>query len=70
MKRQDVVYMNRDKDSNYYMGSELGMSEEALRRFAYTGYEVAITVEIDTETGECYAVAFEGSMLEKPVRMN
>lgn len=70
-KVTDVIYLHRDKDSNWDKGQELGIPDEFIRdRFAYTGYELGITCEIDTESGACYAVALEGVMLDYPVLLN
>ena len=68
----EKFYMHSSKESNWDLGMSLGIDREsdAMDRFKYTGYEIAFTVEVDTDTGECYAIAVEGTMLEKPVRMN
>ncbi len=63
-------YMHSDKESNWDYADELGLSDVAQDKFRYTGYEVKFDLEVDTETGQAYAVAFEGQALTTPVKMN
>jgi hypothetical protein len=52
MKVRTVAYLHGDKYSMRDLGSELGLTEDAIDRFRYALYEVEITLEVDTETGE------------------
>jgi hypothetical protein len=70
-KKKIEFYLHGSKDSNYEtaLDNDYGLSDEALRTFVYTGSEVKFNCELDTETGEVYAYAVEGTPLEKPVRI-
>ena len=53
MKKVIKMYLHSDKEDNWDLAQELGISEEAYREhFKYTLYEVECEVEVDTETGE------------------
>lgn len=53
MKKTTTVFLHRDKESNWETGEELGLSEDVIRdKFAYALYEVAVEIEVDTETGD------------------
>jgi hypothetical protein len=47
-----TIGLHSSKESNLYIGHEAGLSEEALNNFMYALYEIAITVEVDEETGK------------------
>lgn len=46
------LYLHSDKNSMYYQGEKLKLSEKALKGFRYALYEVEFEVDIDEETGE------------------
>jgi hypothetical protein len=64
-----LLYLHGSKESNYETAGELGLSDEASRQFAYTCYEVTVTLEIDRKTGKAKATHFEGVKLETPVEV-
>jgi len=41
-----TTYLHRSKEDNLWLGEELGLSEEALEKFLFMGYEVEVEVEI------------------------
>ena len=57
------MYLHGDKCSNIEDGEELGLSEEALKTFAYALYEVEFEVEVNEETGETYILKVDGREL-------
>jgi len=59
MKKTIYMYLNSDKDSNYEIGKELGLSDEAMEKFKYALYEVQVEVEVNTETGETEIIGFD-----------
>jgi hypothetical protein len=69
MRKPIVVYVHGSEDSMYGMGVDLGLEGEALEVFSYTGYEVKFDCEVDTKTGVVYALAVDGTKLEKPTRI-
>lgn len=64
-----IIYLHSDKDRNYDLAREIGLSEDTIRTFAYTCYEVRVTVEVNPETGEAKATHFNGVKLEHPVEV-
>lgn len=47
------VYAHMDKDSCYEQFSNIdGVTQEALGKLVYFGYEIAITVWVNPQTGE------------------
>lgn len=68
-KIEHTVYVHRDKDSNWSEAQELGLEEDAARRFAYCGYEVAFKGHLDTDTGDFYATHVDGMALREPLRL-
>ena len=58
-----VVYVHSSKESMYAQGEELKLSEKALEMFKYAFGEVALTVDIDPETGLADIVAVNGKPL-------
>ena len=46
-----TVYMHSSKEEMGDLGDELGMSDKAMDEFRYALYEVAINLEINTDTG-------------------
>ena len=54
-----TLYLHRDKDSNYDLGDELRLNDEAMEVFAYAGYEVGLDCRIHTETGKVFATGIK-----------
>lgn len=53
MKKIIKMYLHSDKESNFELGEEIGLSEKAIQeQFKYALYEVEFDVEVDMETGE------------------
>ncbi len=52
MKKEIKMYLYSSKESNYDIGTELGLSAKAMAIFKFALYEVEFDVEVDTETGE------------------
>jgi len=57
---QTKVYVHGSKESMREHGREIGLTGEALNMFAYTGYEVELTVDVNEQTGESVIVAVDG----------
>lgn len=70
-KRPLSFYLHSSKDSNYERAVDDGfgeeMSQEAMDRYIYTGYEVRLDCEVDLDTGIVHAIGLEGVKLERPV---
>lgn len=62
-------YSHSSKSSNFEQGSELKLSDKALENFVYVGYEIIFDVEIDEETGDCWATAINGKVLAERVKI-
>lgn len=62
-------YLHSSKDDNAEYGREMGLQGEALQNFRYAGYEVELDVEIDKETGNCYALTINGVKLGQRVKI-
>lgn len=62
-----VLYLHTDKGEMYNQGKELGLKGEALGQFCYTGYEVAVDIEINKRTGEAYATHLNGAKLKEEI---
>jgi hypothetical protein len=68
MKKLIKIYLHGSKESMRYEGEKLGLSEEALEKFMYCCYEVALDVLTDMETGESEIVGVDGkSVMNIPV---
>ena len=61
------MYLNRSKDSNWETGRELGLSEEAMKKFVYALYEVELDVLIDEVNGAVSILKVNGMDLVEPV---
>lgn len=59
------MYTHGDKDSNYDIGEDLGMDDDALQRFKYNLYEVEFLVEIDTDTGGSRIIEVDGIKVQE-----
>lgn len=46
-----VIYLHTDRETMYDISVELGLNNEALRKFLYCCYEVGVEVAVDNETG-------------------
>jgi hypothetical protein len=44
------LYLHSDKEYVYETGIKSGLSEEACKRFMYTGYEEEMTYEVEATT--------------------
>lgn len=62
-KVRTKMYLHGEKESNYELGEKLGLSEEAIKNFAYALYEVEFEVEVDTKTGDYTIIAVNGRKL-------
>ncbi|WP_438980283.1 hypothetical protein [Polynucleobacter sp.] len=68
--KKTVIYLHRDKESNWELGEELGLSEKAIREhFAYACYEVGIFVQVN-EDGTVQALGIEGALFENGAKVN
>jgi hypothetical protein len=56
-------YLHSDKETNYELGQEIGLSEDALRNFKYCLYEVEFELEVD-ENGEYEILKVDGRELK------
>lgn len=57
--KRKVLYVHRDKESNYDLQDELGLSDEAMDNFRGAGYEVGLICDI-YEDGTSTMVGVEG----------
>lgn len=55
-----TIGLHSDKSTMIDYGIELGLDEEALNEFAYTCYEVEVTLEVDTKTGKSKIIEVDG----------
>lgn len=55
-----VIYLHTDRETMYDISVELGLNNEALRKFLYCCYEVGVEVSINTETGDTEIVRLIG----------
>jgi len=60
---QTKVYVHGSKESMREHGREIGLTGEALNMFAYTGYEIELTVDVNEQTGESTIIAVDGRMV-------
>ena len=49
---QRTLYLHADRDSMWEQADELGLSEDAARKFSCALYEVEFDVVVDRRTGE------------------
>jgi colicin import membrane protein len=54
-----TVYLHGNKESMYNAGEGLGLSGEALERFVFACYEVAVGLEVDAATGDATIVTID-----------
>jgi hypothetical protein len=75
---ETVLYVHRDKDSNWSLWENdlapEGASEDAGRNFAYTLYELGIACRVDLDSGDVtvYGVMDKGEVvrLEREIKGN
>lgn len=65
---ETLFYLHSDKGSNRDTGRELGLTDEQLKEFAYVGYEVKLTIEIQ-EDGSAVATAVNDVALTEKVKV-
>jgi hypothetical protein len=63
------VYLHGSKESNWETADELGLPEKARSVFAYSCYEVTVTVNIDRKTGKAVATHLNKVPLVRPVEV-
>jgi len=70
MKKRYKDYLHGSKEDNWRRAEKLGLVEgtEAFEYFIYTLYEVGFDMEVDTETGETWIIAVNGTKLETPTK--
>jgi len=56
---------NRDDMEQLEEENGIKFSKEATEAFIYNNYEVCLTQEIDTETGEIITLEIDGKKIEK-----
>ncbi len=64
MKKIAKLYLHSDKDSNYDLGAQLKLSEEAMNNFRFALSEVAFDIEVDTKTGKYKILKVDGRELK------
>lgn len=75
MKVQHTFYAHSDKESNYERFESFckkgghDCNPFAAERYAYTGYEIEFTTELDLDTGIVMATHVNGVKLETPVEI-
>lgn len=60
------MYLNSSKDTNYEIGRELNLDDNALDEFVYALYEVEFEVEVDTDTGKSTILKVDGIRIRQP----
>lgn len=63
-KKITKLFVHGCKETNYEVGQELGLSDEALKTFAYAAYEVELQVEVNLDTGENEIIGVDGKLLK------
>jgi hypothetical protein len=67
--RTTTIYLHSDKESNWELGEELGLSNDAISdEFRSCCYEIEIEVEVH-EDGTSFATHFQGLKLSKKVKV-
>jgi hypothetical protein len=66
--KRTTIYLHRDKESNYDLANDLGLSEDATSRMRYLGYEVEVTIDV-YEDGRVLATHFGSLPLSKPLEI-
>ncbi len=64
-----TMYMHSSKESMIDVGEDIGLSEEAMKTFIYTGNEIKLEIRVHPLTGvtKCYAV--NGVGLIRPIKI-
>lgn len=57
------TYVHSDKETNYEVGKEAGLTGEALKNFSYAGYELELEFDVDPNTGESLLLSVDGTYL-------
>ena len=60
------IYFHSSKEDMWYLGEGLGLSEQQLDNFRYTGYEISVDIEIDNR-GSAKATHFNGTKLKEKI---
>lgn len=68
MSIETEFFLHGDKESNYDQGKKLGLTEEQMKIFRYTGYEVRCNIVIDT-TGQAWLQRVNGTWLAEGVKI-
>lgn len=58
------IYLHGNSESLWEKGEALGLTDEALRLFSFSCYEVKIELDVDEQTGASTIVAVDGRKLE------
>src|SRR5271170_140854 len=58
--RRIKLYSHTDKESGYDNGKQLGLTGDALKRFAHWGYELAFDADVNLETGDVTLLTVDG----------
>lgn len=66
--KQAKLYLHGEKDSRWDEQKELGLSDEAMKQYAYVGYEVCLDIEVN-EDGTALAFALNGVPLTEKVKV-
>jgi hypothetical protein len=67
---ETTIFFHRDKESNYDLMHHHNLPDSLRDTMLYIGYEIAVRVEIDSETGKTFATHFEGVELPTKVKMS
>lgn len=59
-----TFYLHSDKESNYQKGEKLGLTGEALKKFAYALCEVTIKAEV-ADDGTCEIISIDGMKVSR-----
>ena len=62
------IYLHRDKESNFDVGDTLGLTDEQMENFMYTGFDIPVDIEVDSD-GYAWATHFAGVELPNKVQI-
>jgi hypothetical protein len=65
---ETIIYLHRDKDSNWELAETLGLTQEQGIAFSYMGLEVQCKGFVDEE-GDFYAEQINNVWLCKPTKL-
>ena len=65
MKKVIKYYLHSDKEENYEIADDLGLSEDARATFRHACEEIELDLEVDLDTGYSRIIAVDGVNLSE-----